>query len=197
MFQRETDIHVVGEAVNGEEAVEKARACQPDVILLDLALPKKGGLDIIKELLSLRAESKILIFTAFSEGEKVFAAIKAGAIGYLVKDCSPQELLTAVRNAYLGKPVLSIPVERSLFNQIQNNLPSDQTVEALTERELEILHWLALGLTNAEISGKAFISEGTVRSHISHLLNKLALKNRAQAVIYAVRNGLVDLDQAG
>jgi NarL family two-component system response regulator LiaR len=194
LFQHEPDFEVVAEASNGIEAVEKARSMNPDVILMDLGLPKKNGLEAIKEIIQFNPESRIIIFTSSSDGDKILAAIKAGAIGYLVKDNSPQEIFYAIRNAQQGKPTLSARTELSLFHQIQNNKPISHPMETLTARELEILRWLANGLTNADIANKAFVSEGTVRSHVSNLINKLGLENRAQAVIYAVRNGLVDLN---
>ena len=195
LFRHETDFEVVGEAGNGIEAVEKAGALNPDVILMDLGLPKKSGLEAIKEILHNNSNARIIIFTSNSDGGQIMAAIKAGAIGYLVKDNSPQEIFYAIRNAQQGKPTLSPRSELSLFHQIQNDKMPAPPVEALTVRELEILRWLAQGLTNADIAKKANVAEGTVRSHISNLINKLGLENRAQAVIYAIRTGLIDLNQ--
>ena len=139
-------------------------------------------------------EIRILVFSSFSDGDQILAAMQAGAIGYLIKDSTPQEIFNAIRNAHQGKPTLNPHIELSLINQIQQNRAVDLPVEKLTEREIEILHWLAQGLTNNEIAKKASITEGTVRSHISNLLNKLGLSNRAQAVLYAIRKGLINLD---
>ncbi len=194
LFHHEPDFKVVGEASNGIEAVEKANLLKPDVILMDLGLPKKSGLEAIKEILQSNPEARIIIFTSYSDGDQIFAAIKAGAIGYLVKDNSPQEIFYAIRNAFQGKPTLSARTELSLFHQIQNNKPVTHDLEALTTRELDILRWLASGLTNAEIAQEASITEGTVRSHVSNLISKLGLENRAQAVVYAIRKGLVDVN---
>lgn len=194
LFNHEADFKVVGEASNGIEAVEKAYSIKPDVILMDLGLPKKSGLEAIKEILQSNPESRIIIFTSYSEGDQILAAIKAGAIGYLVKDNSPQEIFYAIRNAFQGRPTLSARTELSLFHQIQNNKPSSPELEALTARELDVLRWLALGLTNAEIAQQATITEGTVRSHVSNLISKLGLENRAQAVVYAIRKGLIDVN---
>lgn len=194
LFHHEPDFEVVGEAIDGVEAVEKAFSLKPDVILMDLGLPKKSGLEAIKEILKSNPESRIIIFTSYSEGDQILAAIKAGAIGYLVKDNSPQEIFYAIRNAFQGKPTLSARTELSLFHQIQHNKQISASLEALTSRELNILRWLVLGLTNAEIAQEASITEGTVRSHVSNLISKLGLENRAQAVVYAIRKGLVDVN---
>jgi DNA-binding NarL/FixJ family response regulator len=194
LFKQTTDFDVVDEAVDGYEAVEKACALKPDVILMDLALPQKSGLDAIREIHTLHPGIKILIFTAFSDGEQIFKAIQAGAIGYLVKDSSPQELKAAIRSAYQGKPFLTHQIELNLIHQIQHNQTVEFPADKLTDREIEILRWLAQGLTNLQIAEIGCISEGTVRSHISNLLNKLRLDNRAQAVIYAAKKGLVSIN---
>lgn len=195
LFHHEPDFNVVAEASDGIEAVEKAFSQNPDVILMDLGLPKKSGLEAIKEILQRNPESRIIIFTSYSEGDQILAAIKAGAIGYLVKDNSPQEIFYAIRNAHQGKPTLSARTELSLFHQIQNNKSTVPNLQALTTRELDILRWLALGLTNSEIAHEATITEGTVRSHVSNLISKLGLENRAQAVVYAIRKGLINVDE--
>ena len=193
LFERAPGFFVVGEACDGEEAIEKAQSLKPDVILMDLSLPKKSGLDAIKEIFLFNPKIRILIFTASSNGEQIFAAIKAGAIGYLVKDSSAQELFSAVRNAYQGEPVLTHQLELNLIHQIQQTQTFDFPIEKLTDREVEILCWLAQGLTNNQIAEKGCISECTVRSHVSNLLSKLGLENRAQAVIYAIRKGLINI----
>jgi NarL family two-component system response regulator LiaR len=185
---------VCGQAGNGIDAVELAISLRPDVILMDLALPKKTGLEAIAEILKVYPQTRILIFTSFSEGEQILNAIKAGAIGYMVKDSNPQELINAVRNAHLGKPAFSSFVELSLMQQIQHKRYEGDPIEPLSDREIEILCLLARGLSDNEIAQKASITEGTVRSHVSNLLNKLRLNTRTQAVIYALRRGLINLD---
>jgi DNA-binding NarL/FixJ family response regulator len=195
LFKQSPDFCVVGEAGNGEDAINLAKTLKPDVILMDLALPQKSGLEAIQEIHIQQPNIKIIIFTAFSEGEQILAAIKAGAIGYLVKDSSPQELTSAVRNAFLGLPFLNHQIEMKLIHQIQHNQTVDFPVDNLTDREVEVLTWLAQGLTNTQIAEIGCISEGTVRSHVSNLLNKLGLQNRAQAVIYAIRTGMTKIPQ--
>ena len=196
LFKQTPGFSVVGEASDGEEAVNITNNTEVDVIIMDLALPKKSGLEAIQEILSNHPNIKILIFTAFSNGEQILAGIKAGAIGYLVKDSSPQELISAVRNAFHGQPSLPHQIELNLIHQIQQNQTVDFPVDKLTEREAEILGWLAQGLTNAQMAEKGYISEGTVRSHISNLLSKLGLENRAQAVVYALKKGLIIIDKS-
>ena len=193
LFKRTPDFCVVGEASDGEEAVDLANTTSPDVIVIDLDLPKKSGLEAIQEILSVHPDIRILIFTAFSDGEQILAGLKAGAIGYLVKNSPTQKIISAVRDTFHGEPSLDHQVELNLIHEIQQNKVVEFPVGKLTDRELEILGWVGQGLTNAQIAEKGWISEGTVRSHTSNLLNKLGLKNRSQAVLYALRNGLIDL----
>jgi len=195
LLQQEPDFSVVAEATDGNEAVEKAFEHSPDVIIMDLMLPRKSGLEAIREIMEKKPESRILIFSSSSDGDQILDAIRAGAIGYLVKDNSPQEILLAIRSAYLGKPTMSPRTEMSLFHQIQSNKTATPPLEALTAREIIILRLLAQGLSNLEIAKAASITEGTVRSHISNLINKLGLENRAQAVVYAIRKGLITVDE--
>lgn len=195
LLKDEPEFNVVAEARDGVEAVEKALACNPDVILMDLGLPKKSGLEAIVEILQHSPHIRILVFTSYSNGDQILAAIKAGAIGYILKDNTPQEIHYAILNAYHGKPTLSVRSESNLFEHIRNTQQVERPVEALTPREIEMLRWLASGLSNAEMAQKASVTEGTVRSHISNLINKLGFENRAQAVIYAVKHGLVDINE--
>ncbi len=191
LLSHSSEIVIVGEAGDGIDAIEKANELKPDVILMDIALPKKNGLDAMREILATNPETKILIFSAYSDGEQIYAAIKAGAFGYLVKDSSSQILIAAIMKAHHGQPAFSREIELNLIHQIQHGQTPDFPAEKLTDREIEILRWLANGLTNSQIAEKAKISEGTVRSHVSNLLHKLELENRAQAVIYAHKKGLI------
>lgn len=186
-------LELVGEAVDGNEAVLLARALQPDLILLDMIMPYKDGLQAIQEIKAEQPEARILVLTSFSDDDKVFAAIKAGALGYLLKDSSPQQLLQAIQDVYRGQsslhPTIALKLIREL-NQPPNLPPTD---EPLTEREVETLRQVAQGLTNQEISEKLYISERTVGKHVSNILEKLHLANRTQAALYALRTGLADL----
>jgi NarL family two-component system response regulator LiaR len=190
----EPGIEVVGEAANGVEAVQLAHSLQPDVILLDLIMPHKSGLEAIAEIKQANPEARILVLTSFAEDDKVFPAIKAGALGYLMKDSLPNELLQAIRDTYRGESSLHPAVARKLVQELNrpSNLPP--AGEPLTERELEVLKLVAQGLTNQEIAEKLAIGERTARTHVVNILSKLHLANRTQAALYALREGLAKLE---
>lgn len=189
------DMELVGEAADGVEAVEKARLLQPDVILLDLLMPRQGGLEAIKEIKQENAEARILVLTSFADDDKVFSAIKAGALGYLLKDSPPETLLQAIRDVYRGESSLHPTIARKLIREL-NQPPADlpPTEEPLTRREIEVLRLVARGLSNQEIAEKLVVSEGTVRIHVSNILSKLHLANRTQAALYALQEGLAGPD---
>jgi len=185
-------MEVVGEAADGAEAVEKARSLQPDVILMDLNLPVIGGLEAITEILRENPDANILVLTSFDGESKISAAIEAGALGYLSKNSSTQELFHAVRGVAMGSLSVSPGVTQTLLRNIRKpDLPLQSEMPALTERELDVLRTLGQGLTNQEIAEKLNIEVTTVRSHISRILNKLGLGNRTQVALYAVEAGLV------
>jgi DNA-binding NarL/FixJ family response regulator len=190
------DMQVVGEGTTGVEAVELAQRLQPDVILLDLAMPEMDGLEATRRILESNPRAHILILTSFGEDDKVFPAIHAGAQGYLLKDIRPNELLQAVREANQGKAQLHPEIAKKLMSAVadQGTLESaSQTrplIAELTERELEVLRWVASGLNNREIAEKMVISEKTVKTHVSNLLGKLGLADRTQAAIWALKHGL-------
>jgi NarL family two-component system response regulator LiaR len=183
-------MEVVGQAADGVEAVQMTRSLQPDVILLDLVMPRKNGIETIDEIKQEFPAARILVLTSFAEDDKVFPAIKAGAQGYLLKDSSPQELLQGIRDTYQGEVSLHPVIARKLYREI--NRPSDLPLaeEPLTAREMEVLKLIAQGLSNQTIAEKLVISERTVRTHVGHILNKLHLANRTQAALYAFREGL-------
>jgi NarL family two-component system response regulator LiaR len=194
LIETEPGMEVVGEAADGVEAVELARTFQPDVVLLDLQMPRMGGVEAIQEIKAHDAEARILVLTSFAEDEKVYAAIRAGALGYLLKDASPGEILAAIREVHRGEPSMPPVIAHKLMSELQrmSNLPP--TEDPLTERELEILKLVAQGLPNLEIAERLVISERTVRTHVSNILTKLHLANRTQAALYALREGLTHLD---
>jgi NarL family two-component system response regulator LiaR len=187
-------MEVVGEAADGTEAVLKARLLQPDVILLDLVMPRKGGLEAIAEIKRDNPEARILVLTSFAEDDRVFPAIKTGALGYLLKDSSPQELLRAIRQVYRGESSLHPAIARKLIRELSQPSELPPAEEPLTAREVEVLRLVAQGLSNQEIGEKQVISERTVRNHVSNILGKLHLANRTQAALYALREGLASLD---
>jgi NarL family two-component system response regulator LiaR len=187
---------VVGEAKDGVEAVEKARALRPDVILMDLVMPGKSGLEAIAEIKQEQPEACILVLTSFGEEDQVSAAIKAGALGYLLKNSPPDELLHAIREVARGNLFLPQNVALKLQQDLQQPKPKPTTPEIpLTERELEVLRLVARGWSNKQIAVKLVISEVTARYHLSNILGKLHLDNRTQVAVYAAQNGLMSLDE--
>jgi NarL family two-component system response regulator LiaR len=190
----EPGMEVVGEAEDGIEAVRKASSLQPDVILLDMVMPHKDGLEAIIEIVAENQGVHILVLTSFSHDDKVFPAIKAGALGYLLKNASPQALLDAIRDVHRGEPAMSPDIARKLMLEMQRSSELPPTEEPLTDREMDVLRLIAQGLTNQEIAGRLVIGTGTVRTHVSNILAKLHLANRTQAALYALREGLAPLD---
>jgi len=194
LIDTEPQMELVGEAADGVEVVQKSAAVNPDVILLDLVMPRKGGIEAIREIKEENPRARILVLTSFAEDEKVFPAIKAGAQGYLLKDSSPRELLQAIRDIHHGQPSMHPTIARKLMREIQRGSELPLAEEPLTEREVEVLSLVAQGFTNQEIADKLFVSERTVRTHVSNILSKLHLANRTLAALYALRKGLASLD---
>jgi NarL family two-component system response regulator LiaR len=195
LIKTEPGMELVGEAADGVEAVRQARALQPDVILLDLLMPRKDGIQAIKEIKAENPAARILVVTSFAENRRVFAAIEAGALGYLLKDASPRELIRAIRDVYRGESSLHPTIARKLIRKLGQPTDLPPTEDPLTEREVQVLRLVAQGLTNQEIGRKLVISERTAGTHISNILSKLHLANRTQAALYALREGLVSLKE--
>lgn len=190
----EPGMEVVGEAANGLEAIKKACDLQPDVILMDMAMPQMGGLEAILKIKEVCPEAKILVLTSFSDDDTVFPAIKAGALGYLLKNASPERLLNAIRDVYQGKSAISADIANKLIQEMQRQSNLPLTKDPLTERELDVIKLVAQGMTNFEIAETLVITEGTVRTHVSSILSKLHLANRTQAALYALREGYTPLN---
>lgn len=182
--------HVIGEASNGTEAVIKARSLRPDVILMDLVMPQMDGLEAIRQIRSEDPTARILVLTSFDEDSRVAAAIKTGALGYLRKDSSPDDLFMAIRKTATGTSYLPPEIVQKLIRDLQHPVTAAEPQIDLTERELDVLSAIAQGLSNQEIADALFISTATVRTHVRNLLSKLGVVNRTQAALYAVEYGL-------
>jgi NarL family two-component system response regulator LiaR len=186
-------IQVIGEASNGLEAIAQAKALHPDVILMDLVMPDMDGIEATR-LITQDVGSRILVLTSFIGDDKVFPAIKAGALGYLLKDSEPADLLQAIDQVHRGEPSLHPTIARKVLEEIQQSPAHPSTPDPLSGRELEVLHLVAQGLSNREIAECLTITEATVRSHVSNILGKLHLANRVQATLYALQEGLASLE---
>lgn len=197
LIDTEEDMEVVGTAADGVEAVQRVAIVRPDVILLDMQMPRKNGIEATAEIKARDPKARIMVLTSFSDDASVFGAIKAGALGYLLKDSSPDELLRAIRNTYAGTSTLSPDVALKVIQEINRPSQPDAalTEEPLTEREVDVLKYVARGLSNQEIADILVVSERTVRTHISNILGKLHLANRTQATLYALREGIASLDE--
>ncbi len=193
LIDSEPGIEVVGEAVDGIEVVLKARSLKPDVILLDMIMPRQNGLEAIKQIKSENPEARILVITSFAEDQMLFPAIKAGALGYLLKDSYPHQLLQAIRDVYKGESSLHPTIALKLIRELNRSSDLPPTEDPLTERELVVLKLVAQGLTNHEIAERMVISERTVGNHLGNILSKLHLANRTQAALYALREGIASL----
>ncbi|MBK3581234.1 response regulator transcription factor [Streptomyces sp. MBT65] len=190
MFESAPGFRVLGEAANGVEAVQRAAALDPDVILMDLRMPGGGGVDAIRELTRRAARAKVLVLTTYDTDSDTLPAIEAGATGYLLKDAPRDELFTAVRAAAQGRTVLSPAVASRLVSAVRSP-QSTPGNEALSAREREVLALVAKGTSNREIARELFISEATVKTHLTHLYGKLGVKDRAAAVAVAYDRGIL------
>jgi NarL family two-component system response regulator LiaR len=190
------DIEVVGEASNGKEAIAGAESLKPHVILMDLVMPEMDGIETIRYISTHHPEVCVLVLTSFMADDKVFPAIKAGALGYLLKDSDPRDLVQAIRQVYRGEPSLDPSIARRVLQELSQPVSPKPAPEQLTDREVEVLHLLARGLANQEIADQLVIAEVTVRTHISNILGKLHLANRVQATLYALREGLTSLERS-
>ena len=185
------DIEVVAEAGDGEAALDAAQRTDPDVILLDLVMPKLDGVGALKRLRERESRARIIVLTSFGDDDKLFAALRAGAAGYLLKDVEPLELVRAIRAAADGNAPLSPTIVTRVVEEIAQGGGAPAEVDDLTPRERDVLILIARGRSNKVIALELGVAEKTVKTHVSHILGKLSLTDRTQAALYAVRHGLV------
>jgi DNA-binding NarL/FixJ family response regulator len=196
ILEAEEDIEVVGEASDGEEAVAVTRELQPNLVLMDVQMPKLDGLEATRRIAQdADTRSRILILTTFEQDDYVFEALRSGASGFMLKNASPEELVHAVRIVAAGEALLAPSITRRViaeYSQRAAPRKNDAGLDQLTDRELEVLRLLATGKSNAELASHLYLGEGTVKTHVSHLLGKLGLRDRVQAVVFAYESGVVE-----
>jgi NarL family two-component system response regulator LiaR len=190
-LELQPDILVVGEAANGSEAMALVRDTLPDIVLMDLVMPVMDGVDATRTITAMSPSTRVIVLTSFSEDEKVFASIKAGAQGYLMKDVLPSDLVAAIRTVNRGEAQLDPEIARKVMQEFANPQPVAPKHD-LTERELEVLRLIAQGKSNKDISEDLVLSEKTVKTHVSNILQKLHLSDRTQAAVFALRQKIVD-----
>ena len=198
VLEGEADIDVVGEASDGHEAIERAEATTPDVVLMDVRMPKRSGIEATRTIKDTLPSTKILMLTISDEEADLYEAIKAGASGYLLKEISIEEVASAVRQVQAGQSLISPSMASKLLNEFAAMVKRrDERTQVpgprLTERELEVLKLVAKGMNNRDIGSELFISENTVKNHVRNILEKLHLHSRMEAVVYAVREKLLDI----
>jgi len=197
LLDREEDLEVVAEAGDGEEAVRLATSQRPDVVLMDIAMPKLDGIEATKRIKAINPAIAVLVLTAYDDDQYVFALLEAGAAGYLLKDVHTDELIKAIRAVYAGESVLHPAIARKVINRFAR--PTDKrreesTLDQLTERELEVLKLAAKGMTNRQIANKLTLSIHTVQAHLSNIFSKLGVGSRTEAVLYGLRKGWLTLE---
>lgn len=195
LLGEEEDIQVVGEAINGRDALSKVESLKPDVILMDLVMPEMTGIEAIEKITASHPDARILVMTSFAADDKVFPSIKAGALGYLLKDSDPEDLVRMIRQVYRGELSIHPTIARKVIQELNRPAKEPLTPSPITEREVEILQLMAQGMENKEIAARLVVRDATVRTHVSNILRKLQLANRVQATLYALRTGLTSLEE--
>ena len=194
LLATEPGIDVVGEATDGAEAVRAAAELSPDVILMDIVMPTVDGIEAVRRIMAAQPGSRILVLTSFATDDQVFPALKTGALGYLLKDTGPEDLVQAIRQVHRGESSLHPTIARKVLQELSRPPQRPPTPDPLTEREVEVLRLVAQGRSNQDIARMLVVSEATVRTHVSSILSKLHLASRTQAALYALREGLASLD---
>jgi DNA-binding NarL/FixJ family response regulator len=195
ILDAQADIEVVGEASDGQEAVALAKELKPDLVLMDVRMPEVDGLEATRRLTELPGAPRVVMLTTFDTAEVVYEAMQAGASGYLVKDLPPEQLAAGIRTVAAGDALLAPTITRRLIEEFVRRPPpgaeAPPALDALTDREQEVLRLMARGLSNAEIAQELVVSEATVKTHVAHVLAKLDLRDRVQAVVFAYEKGLI------
>jgi len=198
LLESQGDFKIVGEANNGEEAVELTKRLRPDVVIMDIAMPKLSGIEATKQIKALYPGTAILVLTGYDNDEYVFALIEAGAAGYLLKEASGDELINAIRLVIAGEPVLHPRILRKILDRLRTPVEDNAelvSVEFLTAREMEVLGLASRGMSNAEIADSLYLSVRTVQAHLRSIFNKLGVGSRSEAIVYALKKGWLSLDQ--
>lgn len=197
LIEQEDDIEVVGEASDGEEAVKLVNELQPNVALMDIAMPRMNGIEATKQIKALHPATAVLILTAYDNDQYIIALLEAGAAGYLLKNVSGKELINAIRAVYAGESVLHPVIARKVFSRFappKNAAGNPDQRQSLSEREIEILKLAAGGMSNQDIANKLFLSRRTIQSHLSNIFHKMDVGSRTEAILQALRIGLLTLD---
>ncbi len=197
ILNHQSDLEVVGEASDGAQAVELTRTLKPDIVLMDLRMPVMDGVEATRRITAMATDApvRVLVLTTFDDDESVYAALRAGASGFMLKDVPARELANSIRVVAAGQSLFAPSVTRRVIERFVERRTTDRDLqrraELLSEREREVLRWVSMGLSNAEIGDRLFVSEATVKSHVSHILTKLEARDRAQAVAFAYEAGLI------
>ncbi len=190
LLKTQSDMELVGEAENGVQAVQIVNALRPDIVIMDLQMPVRDGMSAIRELNENNSPTRVVVLTSFPDDDRVFAAIKAGATGLLLKDSSPKDLLDSIRRVNQGESALHPTIAMKVLLEIKQPLHNTPIVEPLTPREMQVLGFLALGMTNTDIADKLSVSVRTITTHVRAILDKLHLGNRTQAALFAKEKGM-------
>ena len=197
ILEREPDLKVVDEAADGEEAVRMAGSCKPDVAIIDIAMPKVDGIEVTRQIKALYPDIAVLILTAYDDDQFVFSLLEAGAAGYLLKSVRGHELIDAVRAVYAGESVLHPAIARKVLNRFvpaSGKAIGQKPLEVLSEREMDVLKLATRGLSNQDIANELCLSLRTIQAHLGHIFNKLQVSSRTEAVVRALKEGWVSLD---
>jgi NarL family two-component system response regulator LiaR len=197
LLERERDFEIVGEAGDGEEAVRLASQLKPDVVVMDVAMPKLSGIEATKQIKAVLPTTRVLVLTGYDYDEYIFSMLEAGAAGYLLKSVSGDELISAVRAVYAGEPMIHPTVLRKLMARFKTPVAGPASVQPLlplSEREMEVLKVAAQGMSNKDIGGALFISERTVQAHMRSIFNKLGVGSRSEAILYGLKKGWFSIE---